>query len=76
MTKRKKKQKTFIFDGDEFEEKIGYIIYRKVKEYKREDEVDINGSIILKGIKEEIGERIIETREERHIIGTEIQPQF
>ena len=76
INKKKKYYKTLIIDGDEYEEKIGYIINRKVKEYKREDEVDINGNIILEGVKKEIGERIIGTREERHLIGTEIQPQF
>ena len=76
INKKKKYYNTLIIDGDEYEEKIGYIINRKVKEYKREDEVDINGNIICEGVKEEIGERIIGTREERHLIRTEVQTQF
>ena len=76
INKKKKYYKALIIDGDEYEEKIGHIINRKVIEYKKEDEVDINGNIILEGIKEKIGDRIIGTWEERHLIRTEIQPQF
>ena len=75
--KRKQKYyKTIIFEGDEYEERNGYIINKKVKEYRREDEVDVNGNIIIEGVKVKIGERTIDSREERHFIGTEVQSEF
>ena len=76
LSRKPKYYKTITFDGDEYEERNGYIINRKVKEYRREDEVDINGNTIREGNKVKIGERIIDSREERHIIGTEIQSEI
>lgn len=76
LSRKPKYYKTITFDGDKYEERNGYIINTKVKEYRREDEVNINGNIIMEGKKVKIGERIIDSREERHIIGLEIQPDI
>lgn len=73
IERKKKYYKTINFDGEEYKEKIGFLIYTKVKEFKREDETDENGNIITKGEEEKTGERIINTEEERHIVRKENQ---
>ena len=71
ISRKKRYFKTIYYNGPSFNQKCGYIIYTKVRQYKREDETDENcNNIIKKGIEKEIGEKIIEEKEERHVIST------
>ena len=71
INRKKRYFKVSIIEGEPYTEQIAYMIYTKVKKYKREDETDETGTIIIKeGSRVQVDERIIEQREERHIIHT------
>ena len=70
INRKKRYFKISNFEGEPYDERIDYTIYTKVKKYQREDETDENGEkIIKKGYDIEKGDKIINTRIERHVIG-------
>ena len=71
IQRKKRYFKTINYKGEPKNEKDGYIINTVIKLYQREDETDETGNIIVKeGVEREVGQKIIKTVEERHIINT------
>lgn len=72
--KKTKYYKTIKFNGQPYEDPVGYIVYKKQKRYKREDETDETGNVIYsKGKEESDGEENLSQYEKRHFLykGTE-----